>query len=201
MTALSKSQPNNITSPNGNSLAVYVDGDTGVLMLKDIYGKIQPLANYLTKVYGSFNSNVTQTASQINTPKAMNFENTDSFSSGASIVSNSRITVAEAGVYNLQFSAQLDRVVGTGTDFINIWIRIQSIDVPNTNTVVTISGNANQSKLVASWNFYVNLLAGQYVELMYSVTDLQINLIYAPASLTVPHPATPSIIATIEKVN
>jgi len=45
--SLSVSQTQNITSPNGNSLAVYIDGVTGILTLKDIYGKIEPLSNYL----------------------------------------------------------------------------------------------------------------------------------------------------------
>jgi hypothetical protein len=44
--SLSVSQPQNITSPNGNSLAVYIDGLSGIMMLKDIYGKIEPISNY-----------------------------------------------------------------------------------------------------------------------------------------------------------
>jgi hypothetical protein len=46
--AINKSQPQNISSPNGNSLAVFVDGITGVLTLKDVYGATEPLQNYVT---------------------------------------------------------------------------------------------------------------------------------------------------------
>jgi hypothetical protein len=41
------SQPQNITSPDGNSLAVFIDGVTGVITLKDINGKTEPLSNYI----------------------------------------------------------------------------------------------------------------------------------------------------------
>lgn len=49
MTKITKSQPSNITSPNGNSLAVFVDGITGILMVKDIYGNVEPISEFLEK--------------------------------------------------------------------------------------------------------------------------------------------------------
>jgi hypothetical protein len=150
--------------------------------------------------FGSFFSTITQSAVTINTPKAMTF-NTEYFSSGVSVISNSQITVDTDGIYNLQFSAQLDRISTSGVDKVDIWFRKQGIDIPNTNTAVTISGSANQAKVVASWNIYIQLNAGQYVELMYSVTDLQVKLVAEAENLIVPYPATPSIIVTIDKIN
>ena len=150
--------------------------------------------------FGSFFSTVTQSAITINTPTAMTF-NTEYFSSGISVISNSQITVDTDGIYNLQFSAQLDRISTSGVDKVDIWFRKQGIDMPNTNTSVTISGSANQAKVVASWNIYIQLTAGQYVQLMYSVSDLQIKLLAEAENLVVPHPATPSIIVTMEKIN
>ena len=38
---------NNITSPNGNSLAIFVDGLNGQLQLKDVMGNIQPLSDFM----------------------------------------------------------------------------------------------------------------------------------------------------------
>lgn len=38
---------NNITSPNGNSLAVFVDGETGEMKVKDVVGNIQPLSDFI----------------------------------------------------------------------------------------------------------------------------------------------------------
>jgi hypothetical protein len=198
---VTRSQANNILSPNGNSLALFVEGTTGIITVKDVMGVTQPLSDFLpTSTFGSFCSTITQSAITINTPIAMTF-NTEYFSSGVSVLSNSQITVDTDGIYNLQFSAQLDRVSTSGVDKIDIWFRTQGVDVPNTNTSVTISGSANQAKLVASWNIYLQLTAGQYVEIMYSVSDLQIKLLAQNENLLVPHPATPSVIVTIEKIN
>ena len=44
---LTKSQPNNITSPDGNSLAIFVDGVSGALTLKDVNGNVQPMSGYI----------------------------------------------------------------------------------------------------------------------------------------------------------
>jgi hypothetical protein len=44
---VTNSQPNNITSPNGNSLAVFVEGVTGIMKVKDVNGNIQPLSDFI----------------------------------------------------------------------------------------------------------------------------------------------------------
>jgi hypothetical protein len=44
---VTKSSQNNITSPNGNSLAIFVDGVTGIIKLKDVLGNIQPLSDFI----------------------------------------------------------------------------------------------------------------------------------------------------------
>ena len=53
---VTKSQQNNITSPNGNSLAVFVDGITGVMKVKDIMGNIQPLSDFIFPTEQSFDA-------------------------------------------------------------------------------------------------------------------------------------------------
>jgi len=47
MGSVTRSQQNNITSPNGNSLAVFVEGLTGVMKVKDVMGNIQPLSDFI----------------------------------------------------------------------------------------------------------------------------------------------------------
>jgi hypothetical protein len=163
-------------------------------------GTNKVLENSVFKI-GSFFSTQTQCATTIDTPKAMTLNNTDAISSGVSIVSNSQITVDATGIYNLQFSAQIDRVSTSGVDKIEIWFRKQGVDIPNSTTKVTVSGSANQAKVVASWNFFISLTAGQYVELMYSVSDLQVRIVSEVENLVVPYPATPSLIVTMQKIN
>jgi hypothetical protein len=149
---------------------------------------------------GSFYSTVNQSALSINTAYPMQFNNTDtSVTNGVSIASSSRLTVNTDGVYNVQFSAQLDRISGSGTDVVDIWFRKNGVDIPNSNTKITMTGNANACKTVAAWNFMVDMSANSYVEIMWSTTSTNIELIYE--AVTAPHPATPSVIATINKIS
>ena len=46
--SITKSHPQNITSPNGNSLAIYKDSSSNLLYLKDINGIISPLTDSIS---------------------------------------------------------------------------------------------------------------------------------------------------------
>ena len=150
--------------------------------------------------YGSFYDTITQIAA-IDTPTPMKLNTTD-FVNGFSIENDllgnpTRIKADRTGKYNLQFSAQLERTLGGNTRQVDIWIRINDIDVPFTNTSVNVQANAG--RLVAAWNFFISLNANQYVQIMWAQNDT-IYIAYDIANLTIPYPATPSVIATIVEV-
>jgi hypothetical protein len=198
MNNVTKSNSNNILSPNGNSLAVFVDTETDELTLKDINGITEPFSNYLSK-FGSFYDTTTQTALGIDTPTPMKFNTTD-ISNGVSIEDDTKIVVEKKGYYNIQFSAQLDRVSGSGVVSIEIWFRKNGIDIPNSNTRVTMSGNINQSHLVASWNYISYIDIDENIEIMWNTPTLNIKLVSEPADTIIPYPAIPSVILTTIKI-
>ena len=74
----------------------------------------------LTFPYGAFSSTQTQTAAS-NTATAFTFNSND-FTNNFSIVSSSRITPTFAGLYNLQFSVQLQSL-STATEDVFVWFR------------------------------------------------------------------------------
>lgn len=146
--------------------------------------------------YGSFYDTTTQTAAAINTAYAMSYNNTAE-SNGVYIGSpTSRVYVSNDGVYNIQFSTQLDKASGA-TGHIYIWLDINGTSVANSATVVAIQGTSAET--VAAWNFVVSLNAGQYFRLMWSTDDTGIQLTNAPAAA--PVPAIPSVILTVTQVN
>jgi hypothetical protein len=156
-----------------------------------------------TGYYGSFFDTTTQTHTSANTAKSMTLNQTPpaagTEASGVSIVSGSRITVANAGVYNIQFSAQLDNSDSQEHDA-DIWIALNGTTVANSNTQITVpaSHGSTNGNEVAAWNFVLTLAAGDYIELKWSVHDVSISLpTYSPVS---PHPATPSLIVTVSQV-
>lgn len=47
MGTVTRSKANNINSPEGNSLAVFVDGETGEMRVKDVVGNVQNLSDFI----------------------------------------------------------------------------------------------------------------------------------------------------------
>lgn len=155
------------------------------------FGRSVPILHY-----GAFSDTTTQEAASINTPYAMTFNTTDA-SNGVSRGSpTSRLVVTEQGVYNIQFSAQLDKKSGA-TGIIHIWLRKNGTDVPNTASKVAIQGTA--AEVVAAWNFIIQLEPSNYVELMWAVDDTDVVLLAASANSV--WPAVPSVICTVTQVN
>ena len=178
---------------------IYYDNGTQILQ-RILYSDFVDAINTSIGIpkYGSFFSTQTQTPT-INTITAITYNNTDTSStSGISIVDTSKIKVDTDGVYNLQFSAQLNRLSGGVSRQVVIWLRKNGTDVPSTATHVTMQANADF--LVASWNFYLQLNANEYAQLMMWQNDA-IELIYEVANTSVPYPIVPSVILTIEKIN
>ena len=146
--------------------------------------------------YGAFSDTSTQTAAATNTAYGMTFNTTDS-SNGVSIGSpTSRLVVDYQGVYNVQFSAQLDKTSGA-TGNVYIWLRKNGTNVANTATTIAVQGAA--ARTVAAWNFIIQLEPTHYVELMWAVDDTSVRIL--AASATSVWPAIPSVICTITQVN
>lgn len=162
------------------------------------YSQNTALFHQFSPCYGSFYDTTTQTVA-INGIAAFTFNSTDiPATNGVSIVNNSQITVAKSGIFNIQFSAQLQRNQGGQSKQISIWLRKNGIDVSNSNTDISLQ--ANTTYTVAAWNFFVQLEAQEHCQIMWSQND-DIEIVYVGQDLTIPHPATPSIILTVNKIN
>jgi hypothetical protein len=142
--------------------------------------------------YGSFYDTTTQTATVINTAKAITFNTTD-LSNGVFIgTPTSRIIVDTEGIYNFDTSFQLDKTAG-GTGIFDFWFRLNGVDVPDSCSRIRIQGN--NAEIFSSLNFFFDLKANDYVELMFAVDDLSVEVTAFAASA--PHPSIPSIILTV----
>ena len=142
--------------------------------------------------YGSFYDTTTQAATVINTAKAITFNTTD-LSNGVFIgTPTSRIVVDTEGIYNFDTSFQLDKTAG-GTGIFDFWFRLNGVDVTDSCSRIRIQGN--NAEIFSSLNYFFDLKANDYVELMFSVDVLSIEITAFAASA--PHPGIPSIILTV----
>lgn len=146
--------------------------------------------------YGSFYSTQDQTNEGATATNKMTLNVTD-IASGVSIVSSSRVSIANAGIYNIQFSAQLDKT-DSGDDTVDIWLCKNGDPVANTNTQITLTGN--NGKHVAAWNFVVQASAGDYYELCWHSADTGVFLNYVAAASNPTRPAIPSVILTVTQI-
>jgi hypothetical protein len=170
-----------------NVLRLYfnqLDNLTGVL-LGETGGR------YIRFPYGAFHDTTTQTAAATGTAYAVTFNSTD-LSNDVSIGSpTSKIVVANAGIYNFQFSLQLDKASGAA-GHTYIWARVNGVDVPYSASEVAIQGTTAEA--IPAWNFVLPMNATDYFQLMWSVDDTNIQLKAVAAAA--PVPAIPSVILT-----
>ena len=151
--------------------------------------------------YGSFYSSTTQQATVPNVTQAVMFENT-AFAQGISIQQDlngyyTEITFANAGKYNIAFSGQLYHLGGGGSgQNIYMWFRQNGIDIPDSNTRLTVT--TNSPYIVAAWNIFVDVQAGDNIQLVGYPTSTSIILQASPATGT--QPAIPSVILTVNQI-
>jgi len=136
-------------------------------------------------------------ASVADTGYTMSFSTTD-FSYGVSISGSEKnlIKINNTGIYDLQFSAQLDKTTSTNAT-VYIWLAKNGDDVSDSNTGVTLGGGANDSA-VAAWNFYISASAGDYYELRYGATRNNTRILYNNTPSV--GPAIPSVILTVGRI-
>jgi|LakMenEpi03Aug12_release.lakeMendotaPanAssembly.Ray.scaffolds.fasta_scaffold420560_2 hypothetical protein len=145
--------------------------------------------------YGSFSDTTNQTANLANTAYEVRFNTTDA-SKEHYIRNNTEIVSNTTGTYNYAFSMQITSS-SSSLHNIYIWVRKNNTDIPNTATILSLS--SNKQFVVAAWNFFVDMNAGDHLHLMWAVDDTRISIV-APAA-TLFCPAVPSVILTVNEIS
>jgi hypothetical protein len=147
--------------------------------------------------YGAFQDSTDQTAASTTAAYAVTFNTTD-FSHGISVVSNSRITAKSYGIYNAQFSLQFANTDSQIQD-IDIWFKKNGTNIDNSNSRFSIpnSHGGTDGHLIAALNFWIELNANDYFELMWRTTSTAVSIQQIPTQTSPTRPATPSAILTV----
>jgi hypothetical protein len=168
--------------------------------LSALYGPLG--GSYLTFSYGAFYDTTEQTASSITTAYVIRINST-SMSEGITIEDGQKITFAEAGVYDIQFSIQLINE-SNATQDVDIWFRQNGTDIPDSNSRFGIGPRQSEgdfTHVIASLNFYANVAATDYIELVWWTSSTEVKL-ETYSGLTSPtRPDIPSVIITATRVS
>jgi hypothetical protein len=157
---------------------------------------------FMNNPHGAFQDSTDQTAANTTTAYAVTFNTTD-FSNGVTIASNSRITVVDAGIWNLQFSIQFKNTSNDGQD-VDIWFRKNGTNIANSNSRFHLpqrKSAGDPSHLIAAMNFFVSMAANDYVEIMWRPTSTAVSLEHFDTSTSPTRPAVPSAIVTMSFVS
>lgn len=150
------------------------------------------------KAYGSFYDTTTQSGVAL-TATAITFNST-SLSYNVAIGSpTSRIVVTRAGIYNVQFSAQISNP-SAAIDDVTIWIRQNGVNIADSAGIVGTPEKHGgiDGHTVIGWNYVLQAAANDYFELYWITDSGTTQILTYPASAS--HPQAPSMILTVQQV-
>ena len=154
-----------------------------------------------TAPYGAFQDSTDQTAVSTTVAYPMTFDTTD-FSNGVYLSNSSRMNVRNAGIYNVQFSVQLENQDSAQHD-VDIWFRKNGTNITASNSKFTVPARKSASifgHVIGAINYFVELAANDYIEIVWRTESTDVSLEQTPAESSPTRPATPSVIATMQYV-
>ena len=183
---------------NNGSLTIYFKKLAAVL--GSLFGPRG--GRFMNNPYGAFQDSTDQVAANTTTAYAVTFNTTD-FANGVTVASGSRITVADAGIWNLQFSIQFTNTTNASQD-VDVWFRVNGSNVANSNSRFGFAprkGMGDPYHTIAAMNYFVSLNATNYVEIMWRPTDTGVSIEQYAAGTSPTRPAVPSAIVTMSFVS
>ena len=197
-----------VTGPTGYTGATGPTGAPGTAVNTGATGPTGPIglqgAGGATGYYGSFYDTSGNGPFTIDTAYPITINSTDSSATNSIYIGapTSRIYNTYSGIYNIQFSAQLTTTsTGNNTDTINIWIKKNGTNVPETDGQVNIPTKTGGN--IVGWNYVLALNAGDYIEFyLKCITSSLVSLTALPVSGVFPNnaPESPAIIVTYTQV-
>lgn len=166
-----------------------------------LFAPMSDAAETDTAPYGAFQDSTDQTAANTTTAYAVTFNTTD-YSSGVYLSNSSRLNVRNYGIYNIQFSIQFKNTTNDTQD-IDVWFRKNGSDIAASNSrfgMQTRKSSGDPSHVIAALNYFSELQAGDYVQIMWRPSDVGVSIEAYGTSTSPTRPAIPSVIATVNYI-
>lgn len=118
----------------------------------------------------------------------------------------SKMIAKYPGIYNLQWSGQFVNTAAAIHE-VSIWLRQDAagaaVDIPGSTGVYSLAAKhgAFNGGAIVGWNYFIELQAGEYVEIWWSTPDPAAFITEYPATTGPVRPATASVVATMSFVS
>jgi hypothetical protein len=150
--------------------------------------------------YGAFQDSTDQTIASTTTAYPMTLDTVD-YSNGVFISDSSKINVRNYGIYNLQWSGQFQNS-DTVLQDVSVWLRKNGTDITGSTGFIAIpnSHGGGDGHLIVGWNYFVEMNAGDYIQIMWSATNTSVSIQTYPTGTSPTRPSTASVVATMQYV-
>lgn len=153
---------------------------------------------YWASLYDTSN----QTAANTTTAYALNIAS-NAGASGITVNSSNQITFAYTGTYQLTYSIQFQNTdTGSGNDNVDIWIRKNGTDVTASNSIfnVPLQKGSTPGSLIAVTPYVLQLNAGDYIQIMWAVSNTTVSVVTTAAQTGPTIPQTPGVLVAVQQV-
>ena len=145
--------------------------------------------------YGLFTRDINLVPSAANTAEAIPFTTAANLNGISIGTPASRIVVDNAGLYSINFSAQITSG-SASLKTIWLWFRINGVDVQRSSIKVTVESNSAITE--PSRALFFSFEAGDYLEVFWAADSTNVTLEAAPATAFAP--ASPACVLTVEQI-
>jgi hypothetical protein len=187
---VTRSQSQNIKSPDGNSLAVFVDGNDDVMKVKDVRGNVQDISDF-TGSESSYLYAYSDELQQLNIVENIVTFNNLQLNKNINLTNENTITFDKKGIYNFNLSLQLNDSTGNFEfAIVNILNNEQPINYSSKEYYIFGDNNV---KYAISYNITLNIVGNENLKFNIAPNIDSTNLSPSPNTI-------PSATLTINKI-
>jgi hypothetical protein len=155
-------------------------------------------AVYATMPYTMQSDSTTQSIANVANAQPITF-NTTEVISGITKTSTSRFTMITPGTYEIIFSGVKNLAATPANKHIEVWLRVDGVDVPRSNTRTQLNTVSSEETVVVPFEY--TFTAGQYFELWTWGDDTDCQWLATAAGALPTRPAVPSVIMTVKMIS
>ncbi len=129
-------------------------------------------------------------------------------SRGLTLVDNTKVTCRRKAIINLQFSFVFANTDTSSEHDVSVWL-VKNGDVSvngglvGTNTDISLPKphGGIAGKVVAAWNFFIEVMPGDYFQVYFSAPSNLVKLEFTDVQTTPARPSMPSAILTVNEID
>jgi hypothetical protein len=182
---------------NGVLGSVTISNATGSFNSITVTAGAIPFNTITNRAIGQFESHVDQTAVSANVGYVVQMNNAAGFNSGITIASSTNVTTAAAGIYSINASIQFANADSTNHTS-TFWFRKDGTNIPNSASIISVPKVADGGKTLAQVTIFESMSISSYIQLVWSVSNINVTLDYSAASGTIPE--IPSVIFNMQRI-